>query len=348
MKLAGVLATVALLVLGLFAPGTRAQIAVELPPSPLVDCLAMTPGAPRKPTYPEHLFERKDGGRVVVKLSFAGPTDAPEIEFERGPGLSELSELRAAVRDFVREFRMPCMPSEGPVATVRQTYDFVPNDGRQVYWRRPTDLDEQRLMQLRCLRPGKGPLPKYPIEARKADWQGTVVARLRFASPQDSPEVTVLANPGGPRFRGELDREVIEYAQTYRMPCFRGAPLDAVVFFLFKLDGGSRVVLRDVTLVDFLAVTRDIDKANVYFDTTQMSCPFDLRVVPRMPFASNMVMEVEGSNPARQPLVEWLSQRTLNLPEHQANRVLMQSMTVTVPCIVLRLNSDAAGGPGGT
>jgi hypothetical protein len=128
------------------------------------------------------------------------------------------------------------------------------------------------------------------------------------------------------------------------MPCLEGKPVEVNMFFTFKMEGGSRVLLKDLPLLDFLSAVKGIREANIYLDTREMACPFEVRFQLYQPFQLNRVGEVGEPNSARRFLIEWLQRVHLNIPPRQLNAVLGDSMTIQVPCITVNLGSSAGGG----
>jgi hypothetical protein len=73
----------------------------------------------------------------------------------------------------------------------------------------------------------------------------------------------------------------------------------------------------------------------VYFDTSKMGCPFDVRVSHMQPYLPNWVGEVDSANPERRAFLEWLASLQLRVtPPH---RILGDIFTVSVPCVIVDL-----------
>ena len=112
------------------------------------------------------------------------------------------------------------------------------------------------------------------------------------------------------------------------MPCLGSQPVEPTQLFIFKIDGGARTVLNDLSLVQLVGAARDVP-AGVYFDLNTMQCPFSLRLSYFRPHVPNEVRSLDTHYPARQAFMDWLSQITLNLPDVR-NTVPQGTSTVIV------------------
>lgn len=321
-------ALAAALALGLLATGVQAS-ELTLTTSPALACLTMTPGQPGtsdQVEYPENLFQNKDGGTVPVELSFSGPDAAPEVKFS---DVYVWSELRSAVTAHVKRFRLPCMQPDDKPVILRQSYVFIPNDGRKVMSSGFEDAaDHGRRAQLSCISHIDAlTQPIYPKAAARSAAQGNFLLKLHFETPDQAPALEWLAASKNSILRAA----VAQYAQGLRMPCLKNGPITVQRLFKFKIEDGARTLIRDMSLVAFLRAASEIQKP-VYFDFERMTCPFDLRINYFRPFANNRIAEIETSNPTRLPLIKWLSKMTLQLNEKLSLDVLGDTFTVTVPC----------------
>lgn len=304
---------------------------VEVPmPSAALSCL--TTGASERPAYPEDSLRRKDGGTVKLELEFAGP-DAP-------PRVTVLNEnvtfeaLTDATRRHVAGFRIPCMAPGSPPVRLRQDYVFVPNDGRKVMSSRPVDLAQpDKAARLSCMSHVDGEIaPAYSDAARREGVEGNVYAELRFTSPHVEPEVRILAVE---RRKARLTDALHVYAKGLRLPCLTGEAASFRILYHFRLDGGKRVILSDMSLSSFLGAVQQLPPA--YFDMNTMGCPFDLRIDYMQPHAANSVGELDTVRPERKPLMDWLSSLRFKLLESVNTSLLGDSFTLHVPCGILDL-----------
>jgi hypothetical protein len=305
--------------------GAAAAQDTELSPSAAVVCMTPAPAERGRPEYPAGSLARKDGGTLYVELVFVAPDAEPRMTLRN----SELvfAELIDAVRTHVKRLRVPCMVPGRPV-TLLQTYVFTPNDGRRVVAHLPTDPAQLAQRQLLpCMtHVDRVTRPNYPTRARREEFEGKVALRLRFTLPDASPTVEQLAPEGS----NALTHEAVSFARGLRLPCLQDEPVQVDQIYVFKLDGGQRTVLKPLTLQQLVQAA---DKPqSVYLDLDSMACPFDLHWRYYQPHAPNAVREFETSNPARRPLLDWLSLLKLNLPPATNTAVLGDTTVVGIPC----------------
>jgi TonB family protein len=323
-----------LLALWLMLPLVAVAQTATLAPSQALQCLTPTEPERAALAYPPDALKRKDGGVVRAEMRFDHPELEPDVTILGEP----LEALAGAVRAHLRRYRVPCLGVDQHT-TLLQEFRFNPTDGRQVMWTAPRDRgDAARDARLRCVT--RSPAPDYPAMAAREQQQGTVVVRATFSDGQNAPQVRVLDDTP--------DRALIEAAlraaRQMRMPCHSGVTESVDVHYVFMIDGGDRVVVRDMPLINYLSSLKDIRHAQVYFDFNEMKCPFDVRILMQQPVANNQVGEVGESVPERAFFLAWLSRQRLVLPAKQQNRLIGQSFDVSVPCGALNLGRAAGGG----
>lgn len=325
----------ALLCAGLLAsavmPNTARAHDASLAASPESVCLTHLSGEDAKPPYPPDLLERKDGGTVTVDLIFRKPGQAPEVKLN---GAQVDHGFISVVKKHVADLRIPCMQPDSPAVTLRQSYVFTPNDGRKVIASMPEDLaDSKRQEQLACMSYTGGKADfYYPKSALRREEQGNYLVKLRFAGPDQAPAVEWLAAAPS----STLKNAVLTSVASMRLPCLQDQALTVEYLFKYRLNGGKRTLLRDMNLAQFLSLASSYSSP-AYFDLNSMACPFDLRVSYRRPYAGNRVSELEAADPARKPLLSWLSKVTLKLREEDNINVLGEEFLLTVPCGALDL-----------
>jgi hypothetical protein len=89
---------------------------------------------------------------------------------------------------------------------------------------------------------------------------------------------------------------------------------------------------------ELIRLVKDIKTQTVRFDTREMGCPFDLQFAPFRPYMANMVADVGVSDSRRAPLLEWLSNVTLDIPRDMMKTAIGHDSSVSVPCVVLDLS----------
>lgn len=306
--------------------------APQLEPSAATICLSHENGPGARPEYPADLLRLKDGGAVNVELIFTAPDRPPRVEVTNKR--EAIRELVHEVRRFVAGYRVPCMnASLGPV-TLRQQFDFVPNDGRRVMASNVTDqADLIRRELLMCIHhTSRQGGPDYPRGSLRDEHQGQVYLALRFSTADTAPQVNVLATTP----HGRLKNAALDWAHGLRMPCLEGEPISLRQLYIFKLEGGPRTLLRDLTLQQWVNITGTPPQP-VFFDLNTMGCPFDVRLRYYRPHSRNQVDELETQHPARRQLLDWLAAGQLKLPEVENTELLGQEITVSVPCGTVKL-----------
>ena len=299
-----------------------------LAPSTAAACMTPALADRGRPEYPEEPLRLKERSTVEIELVFEAPGEAPEVKFLNR---NHRDVFERPIKDYARTLRVPCMAAGAPPVRLRQEFVFEPNDGRKVVYTAISDAEEgQRRKLLECAvwPKGEAAAVEYPPGDLRALRQGIVVVRARFVDPGRAPELEVLDN-GGSRYFVEAVRP---YLAQMRMPCLEGDPLDLHMFFRFMIDGasGTRQVLKDLSLREYLGmgeVTR-----GVYFDTTMMACPFDVRLKFRQPFEPNGISELEAAVPARHAFLDWLASVKLKIDPKLAKELFSQESTVHVPC----------------
>jgi hypothetical protein len=289
--------------------------------------LTLTPGASDAIEYPPELLMRKDGGTVSVELTFSSPTEEPRVKVMSKLAFDDLIDV---VKKRVSRFRVPCMGAHDAPVTLSQDYVFDPDSHGKTMVSAPEDLaNAEKKKQLACLThtvPGSAPI--YPRgQTGDSVNQGRFLVDMRFFAPDKAPEIKWLAASRNIRFK----RAIEKYAEGLRLPCLQNGPIDATQLYDFRMDGGERTLLKDMTLRTLVSTSRSIPRP-AFFDFKSMACPFELKIGYRQPFMTNAVEEAEPTNPARKPFIDWLKQVRLNLSEDDSLGVLGDSFFLSVPC----------------
>jgi hypothetical protein len=315
--------------------GSAAAQQITLDPSPALACLTPGLGERGTPIYPFDAWKREESGRVKVELEFTGPDLRPAVKVLVDEGGRDFV---TAVREHVATFRLPCLQAVG--VPTRLSFDFVfKPDMRSVAWGTPVDdADVARSAKLECLQHVSGAkAPAYSFHARRQGVEGRVVTRLRFDAADKAPTAQVFGRP-----RAELLTETIEeWVKGYRLPCLDASPwvgaVTARFVFLFRLDGEAAYGFKPLTLTAYLGAVNGIQQQTLQLDTTQMGCPFDLRLQYTQPFLPNRVGEVGSQNPARQPLLQWLASTELQLNSGRLDAIFGDTAVLEVPCVKINL-----------
>lgn len=318
----------------LVAAGGAAPAAAQtvmLAPSEALAC--MTPPAAERgtPEYPPLALERKDGGTIRVELVFAQADAAPVVRV-----LSDNFDttMLAAVERHVERLRVPCQLAGAEPARIVMEFVFRPDDGRRVAALPPLDASEaERRRQAACLtRIVPGERPEYPRKALRDGEQGNFLVRLRFDDPAAAPAVTFVAG----RESGALRQSLSAFVPGYRLPCLQGAPVALDLTFKFKLEGGDRVVIDDMSLTRLVSAAKTMPLP-ARFDFNRVGCPFDVRIRYFQPYKDNIAHSVGQAHPERREFLAWLAGVHLRLTDDQKLRVLGDRFTVSVPCATMDL-----------
>jgi len=314
-----------LLACALAAPAAAQRVTLE--PSALVRC--MTPARAERgvPEYPFDAWKEGRGGYVKVELTFRYPDWSPDVKV-----LEDAADpaFAAAVRDFVKRLRVPCLRPEDAPARLTQDYVFEPSSRRVQFGGTvdPAHLEHANLVGCIVHRSGRK-IPDYPAEARRREVQGNVLVNLRFTSPDAPPEAKVFARPGARL----LAREIESWTDGYRMPCLVGRTLETSIIFSYRFEVDRRFGFKPLTLRQVLPMVRNVALQRLDFDTTRMGCPFDLQFTYRQPHLPNWVGEVGKTVSSRNELIEWLRESELDLPGEYLDSVFGDSTIISVPCL---------------
>lgn len=320
------LATTALAASALLGGMAQAQPQVRLEPSAASQCLRSVAGAAAAPDYPFTALKRAQPGKVTVRLTFTAPDGPPRVKIEATEGPEELID---AVLEHAKHLRVPCFPNKAEPVTLRRSYVFDASL-EKVHWSRAEDAVDPRLAeQVSCIthRSG-GKQPNYPPAAARADVQGRVLARLVFSSPDAPPTAEVVSSPVAHR----LNDAVEQWVRGLRMPCLQGEPVRVSQLYFFHLDASAYGFIP-LSLLQVMKLSKGLREARLRFDTRQMGCPFELRMLYKQPFAPNEIGEVGEPNPARRPLLEWLSTVELDLSPQDHNTVFGDTASISVACL---------------
>jgi hypothetical protein len=297
-------------------------------------CLRHEAGADAQPEYPAAEYNNNKAGRVQVALTFSAPNRGPAVRVLLHEGGEAFLE---AVIAHLRGLRVPCLAADGEPVELRQDFQFAP-DRRQVHWTGPIDARvEQARASLGCLVHQSGAqAPDYPARQLRENVQGRVVLRMRFERPDTPPVVESFSR----RDARALANHVAQWAQGYRAPCLT-APASSLFTYVFTLSSLGQEPdgygFRNVTFMQVLGSTVGIRKQTLALDTSQMGCPFELRVQYLRPLLPNSIGEPGEPVPARRPLIEWLEGFEFNLPAEALDAAWGDTFKVTVPCIKIDL-----------
>ena len=166
--------------------------------------------------------------------------------------------------------------------------------------------------------------------------RGNVLLELSFDAPDQPPKIKTLYNSAPHRFHSA----VLERVGEFRMPCMKPGGPTVLAQQHFSFQGVAQttdMALRDMSLVTFLGVAKDVDKVPVKFDLGTMACPFQVRFGLYQPAAGNTVVASGKYVPERGPFLSWLSTLALNISTTQFEALMGAQMVIDVPCGTIQL-----------
>ena len=285
------------------------------------------------PEYPHGVVEGTNAV-VRVKLQFKSADAAPVavVTFNNGG-----PAFASTVTDHVSNYRLPCLPSGGSFIGLQEFRFAIEERISSVHGSQTRHVDGYLKLPPECLTQIRQVAPPiFPADDpyQSARTPGTVVVRLKFSAPDTAPEVTIVFDGGRRRLREAVRNSVIRY----RMPCLLPGetPFSARQTFSFRIDGADTTELvPKMSLVQLLSLVKNLKQQTVRFDLTTMGCPFEIRLAPFQPYATNDVSEVGSSDPGRREFIEWLRNVTIDLPPHVMKSAIGEPTTVSVPCALL-------------
>lgn len=303
---------------------------VELARSPALECLQPAGADRSAPEYPFDEWKAQEPGRVKVQLEFTAPGRAPEVTTLEREGSVNFDR---SVREHVKSWRVPCMEPDRPVRLIKE-YVFKKDD--RVVGSPPTidAADVLRREASACLAHVSGnKVPNYPALALDNQEVGRVHSVMRFRSPSDPPEVKTYAR----RSAGRLDAHIRRWAEGYRLPCLSGETVTLSATFTFIFSNDPRFGLKPLTLRQLLPAVKGIRQRQLTLDTSTMGCPFDVQFTYLRPMLHNLAGAVGDWRPERAPLLDFLREVELDLPENSLDAVYADNTTITVPCLKIDL-----------
>ena len=304
---------------------------IKLQDSAALSCLSFVAGAPDAVVYPPVRLARKEEANFEVELEFRGPDTRPKLIVDE----SKIArDFVAAVEDYVKLMRVPCMSADQEPVRLRQRYVFSVLGQRPVKAYAPTDADAlEKQEQLKCLQhviPNSKPV--YPRKSLLEGEEGVVITKMRFIDPNLAPIVSILPSTQHQR----LSNTVKNFTEGLRLPCMGKSPIDTTIDYRFTIINEKKSVLRNLDLVNLLQHAKNL-KTPVDFDFNTMSCPFEVKLTYYQPVLENNLKELDNTDANRAPFLKWLKLLELNLQPTQQNKILGDFMIVSVPCGTLNL-----------
>lgn len=320
--------------LALCALSALGQTEIQTPsPAQSLSCLTK-PGKP--PRYPTRDKLDHANGAMRVQLKFSKPDEAPAVEVLFN---SAREDMQDQVFDYLRAYRLPCLtPQDGTVSAV-QEFNFSNSDLDAT----PLPPEPRKDSPPFCL-----VMPRKDMSGFGLGFLGNlqeaehVVAVSTFnGDGSQPPEVKIIHSSGMGRFEDAVRERLAEY----RMPCRTGreGPQSFQQQFSMTPNNVKRYgfARSNLGLVEFLRMTRDVDKLRAHYDFDTMACPFKVHYVFYGGGAVPNEAHVAGKrDPNKLPFLRWLSGLALNVTARQANGLFGSPLQINVPCGTLDLGGE--------
>lgn len=325
-----------LLVLGalsLLAAGAHAQTVLsDRSGEAALGCL-VRPAKP--PAYPATLLERRSNGTYRLALTFTDAQQPPQLSvlFEAGH-----PDLRVAAEQYVKQFRLPRLPSGQSVTLVQELAFRGVSDG-DVSAPAPLNLPPTpNARHIACLRtPAEGLRLSEEAQLqgfKRPSKNGNVVLELVFTAPDQPPQVKTVYDSVNRRHRDD----VLAHASGYRVPCLApGESFKVRQSFHVSFFDNRGFAFKDVSLVKFLGMVKNLEAKPVHFDLDTMACPFRVRFDLGRPAFSNGVTETGTPNRNRRAFLAWMEELELALTREEYENLLGHELFVDVPCGTIKL-----------
>ena len=318
--------------LGLCALGAQAQTAMDDRSGEATLACLERPAAPK---YPERALERRTNGFYRVELTFTDAKRAPEVKVLFGAGSEELLD---AAELYAKKFRLPCLKAERTVVMLQEVRFRAVSDG-DVEASKPLNLPQAANASLAaCVRtPPDGPRLNEPMQLqgfKRELKNGNLVVMLTFTAPDQPPQTQVLYDTLNTRHRND----VLSYVEKYRVPCLSpGEKFQSQQNFHVGFSNNRNFAFKDIGIVKFLGMVKNVDAKPVNFELDTMGCPFRVRYELGRPALPNQVTESGARNPNRRAFIAWLEELELALTKEQFENLLGAELFIDVPCGTIKL-----------
>lgn len=321
--------------LGLCALGAQAQTAVDDRSGETTLACLQRPAVPK---YPDGALETRTNGFYRVELRFTEAGQAPEVKILFGAGSESLREV---AEQYVHKFRLPCLKAGHTVAMLQELRFRAVSDG-DVTAESPLNVPQAADARLSaCLRtPPGGPWFDEAMQLqsfRRKLKNGNLVVEMSFSAPDQPPQIKVLYDTLNPVHRNN----VLDYVEQYRVPCLEPGRLYTVEqTFYLGFNDNRGFAFKDLGLVKFLSMVRNLEARPVNFELDTMACPFRVRYTLGRPAMANRVTESGASNPNRRGFIAWLEELELALTKEQFESLLGAELFIDVPCGTIKLGDE--------
>lgn len=310
------------------------QPSVDEAAATALQCLVKPDG---KLVFPAWRLAKNDGSSAIVRarLVFDSADSTPRITF-----LNPLTHVedQNAILEYARGYRLPCWtPELGKISAIQEFVFHATADAEG----RPLFPEDPQATALACLKfPEYQPRLSQPIDS-------TVLAFvfIRFVGDGSAaPQYKIYSRrPMSDRYK----RVIANFVEHYRLPCRQAHEpvVTAIQRFVFQSHSEPPTTAafkqRQLPLADFLRLVK-LPSENVRFDTTEMSCPFQLHWTSMQPFMRNLVRQIGVTDASRTAFTAWLASIRLALTESQEDQLNGSALVIDVPCTVIDLTKETS------
>ncbi|MCH7343408.1 hypothetical protein LZ017_08450 [Pelomonas sp. CA6] len=287
----------------------------------------------QRPSFPMKNPHDQSFGFMRVQLHFTSPNSSPRVEILQN---TAREDMQNRVYRYLRGYRLPCLrPEDGEVRAV-QEFRFD-NTGRDPL---PFPDDDKSGNEQCLVRPRRDIKPGF----MSGDKPFHTVIAAAFTGDGSAPPETKVLYSNAPE---DLVESAKAWMQEFRMPCRKAGQAPRVVqqaFIMVPAYAKRRVFKRpQLTLMEFLGLTQDVETLEADFDFTTMNCPFKVNYTLYGPHLPNEVSAGKPIDPNRVLFLKWLAERNLALNDERAARDLFgEVLQIQVPCGQLHLTPSSS------
>lgn len=155
------------------------------------------------------------------------------------------------------------------------------------------------------------------------------------ADPSLPPKVEVVYSNLHPRVQAFF----IEYLESVRWTC--AEPVDTQTRIEWSSVSGppggqlrqTRFGEQKVSFRQFLAMMKEVPDERVSFNLDDMGCPFVVQWTTFRPAALNRARSISNRpDPRQKPFLQWLASLEADVPDATRDKLIGESMDITVPC----------------
>lgn len=259
-----------------------------------------------------------------ARLTFTAGDVEPTVEWlwKDAPGAV------APLEQQLRGYRIPCFEPGGGPQLVVQEFWVTPGTGKlevgQVWPTVSAGQPSSCYVRLETNFEASRPLPKI----------AKALVYFRFVEGREAPVMEVAYHVGPPAFLHSVRSQI----ETYRRcPDGRTTSSWHQQLFTHLPDTAGQPTFKPMEFRAFLSKVKDAEKLRAHFDLSTMRCPFQVRWTMYQPALPNEAVAMGEMDDNRKAFLGWLGSLRLDLPASTEAVTFGESMTITVPCLLINL-----------